>query len=364
MRETRIGLWDPTGLWGTRVFHAIKKMKDVRVSFAVYRPGGPLTYALRRLELVRDSSELFPELCFLDGTTEELAAVNKGQIEFLPLSALQYQDQAEMILDMTTQGDGGLGDDYQHFRGPVVCQHTAQKGLLIAPPVFRTKAGANRYHQSACIVSAIMPILYYLREWIRTVDLHVVMQVDEKTNDFTIPERLSAFRLVSSYERRLSSELDSLLNGEQQDEHRRHAHKFFTWPNMTVHSPTVLQFTGLSNYAVTIEMEVHENLTLDEVKGRIQAAPHTLLAQAPLDSTYQLNLARALPLALPPSIVFESSLKLDTRGKAQTLSMVVALDYHTIAVVPFLDAIYMLGKHTEPLPAMHQTDNDLGYAKR
>lgn len=352
MSETRIGVWDPTGLWGTRVLQAIKKMSAVTVSFAVYRPGGPLTYALRRLELVREPSQLFPELCFLEGTDEELGLVNKqagGRVQFLPLHTLRYREQADLILDMTTEGDGGLGNDYQRFPGAVVCQHTAKKGLLIAPPVFHAKAGANRYHQSACIVSAIMPILHCLRDWTKAVSLQVVMQIDEKTNDFTIPERLSAFRFVSSYGERLVRELDGLLN---------------------IHTrvPSVLQFTGLSNYAVTLEIELDGEVTLDQIKTNIQAAPHVLLARSPLDSTYQLNLSRALPLSIPPSVVFESSLRLDTQVKtstegARTLTMVVALDYHTIAVVPFLDAIYTLGKRSPPLEAMRQTDRDLGYAK-
>ena len=133
------------------------------------------------------------------------------------------------------------------------------------------------------------------------------------------------------------------------------------FPQQEIAVQAVVQIPSILHYQATLELELREQITYEELRRLFQEMPRIRLAPASVTSTYDINLARSFGDAIPPVVVFEHALFPPVGECSNTVRIVAAIYYRTAALLPNIDAIRILARNVDPLEAMEQTDRDMGF---
>lgn len=345
----RVGIRGAAGLLGSRFAAAIAQAEDIQLTVGIYKNDPTLQRMMDRCKfggpLARDT---FPKQMYLDECEEVIAKINSdaaGRVVFLPIKELDLGQACDIIVDAAAPGMGhALQSQYQEFPGPVILQDGEYpRGRLIAPPVMAPPQGGNRFRQGGCFLSGVVPVLAAFQDIAKSARMHLVMQYDGRESDFLITERVNTFRIADMYIPRMEDELAQLF------------------PEMAIVVESVIQIPGMLHYAVSLEIKTRDAISAAMVYERFNNIPHVRVLPDSVMSTYDINLARVIDDRVPPILVFGGSLRVVAQGDGSMVRVKLALYYRTLAVLPNIDAVRILACETDPIEAMRQTDQDMGF---
>lgn len=345
----RVGIRGAAGLLGSRLATYIARTKDIQLTVGIFRNDPTLQRMIDRYKfggpLVRNS---FPKQMYLDERDEIITEINKkviGITTFLPVRELDLKQSCDVIIDAATPTTKHvLQAQYQEFSGPIILQDGVYPcGRLIAPPIIAPPQAGNRFRQGGCFLSGVVPVLAVFRDIAKSVRMHLVMQYDGREKDFLITERVNTFRIADMYIPRMNDELAQLF------------------PDTEITIESVIQIPSMLHYAVCLEIETRSPISTSEVLEQLGDSPRIRVLPDSVMGTYDINLARVIDDRIPPILVFGGSVKIISHGDNSLIRMKLALYYRTLAVLPNIDAIRILGQGMDPIIAMRKTDQDAGF---
>jgi hypothetical protein len=353
MRKIRVGMRGVAGLLGSRLAAAIARTSDISLEIGTVIPDASLTRMLSRMDLLRGQN-ILPKEIFLDcpkhmgNTADVVRKLNKEQshIHFRMASQICWHKSCDVIVDTAyPAGDKSLEQMYHGFRGPILLQDgAAPHGTLVVPP-YREQGMGNVFRMGGCIISALLPVISPLQELVSSVRVtNVLTQYDGVEKDYLLQERTQALYIREDLRESVESSLRLML------------------PDAEVSVSSVVQIPSIPHYQATIEFELAEKITGDELRTRYSNAPHVMLAPPGVMSTYDINLARYFG-EMPPLLIFDGALTPERGKTSRTVRICMAIHYRAAVVLPNLDAIRILAQHMSPMAAMRQTDKDMGFSR-
>ncbi|MBI2552698.1 hypothetical protein HYW17_05365 [Candidatus Uhrbacteria bacterium] len=349
-KKIRVGIRGAAGLLGSRLASAAARSSDLECTAGVVVRDQTLERLLERIQINPQLKRELPTRMYLDASSRDaVTALNaeQGLIRFEHIDKLALNRECDVVVDTVyPHGRNPFADQYQHFRGFILLQDGAYpEGQLIVPPLTSANpAGAKQLRMSDCILSGVVPLLYPFKDITDGVRLQVLMQFDRREADYMIMERVNTVTVRRDLADRVQNQLGDLL------------------PQQRVRVNLVVQIPSLLHYCVTIHIQCREFLTHEQALERLGQMPHVALLPFGVTSTYDLNLARAFDDRIPPIMVVRDALEPRPGASSCFLQIVAFLYYRTVAVLPNLDAIRMLGRGLDPLQAMRQTDREMGFA--
>lgn len=342
--KIRVGLRGAAGLLGSRFAATVARVSDMELSVGIFKNDATLARMLERHKFGGSLAQVLPRKMYLDEPEKVVAEMNdstEGALHFLPLCALDLKRECDIVVDAAASSKHhALQAQYQEFPGCVILQDGSYPyGRLIAPPLITPPQGGNRYRQGGCFLSGVVPVLTAFQDILKSVRIYLVMQYDGRDTDFTITERLNTFRVADAYIPRMNDELSQLF------------------PETEIVVGQVIQIPGMLHYSVNLEAEIHHSISKEAVLERLANLPRVRVLPDSVMSTYEVNLVRVLDEKVPPIMVFGGSLQV----KRNSLRMMLALYYRTLAVLPNIDAVRMLARGMDPMEAMKKTDEDMGF---
>lgn len=352
----QVGIRRAAGLLGSRLGHAIRAASDMDLTVGVVLPDRTLDAVLNRCQIIGGYNRSLARQMYIQALKQsgerESAVVrrlNKAQelVHFEGASQLNWKKSCNVIVDTAyPAGKETFAEQYRHFPGIILLQDGATpEGRLIVPPLMVENQGTqtNVYRMGDCILSGIVPLLYPWREMASRIRVHMVTQFDGKEADYLITERAHAFYVRTDLRNKVEDDLSILF------------------PHQEVSVQTVVQIPSLLHYQATLEIDLRRSISHEEVKRLLQEMPRVQVMPAAVSSTYDINLARSFEDTIPPVMVFECALHPCVGERSNVVRIVAAIYYRTAAVLPNIDAIRILTCGTDPIAAMKQTDNDLGF---
>ncbi len=351
-KKIRVCIRGMAGLLGSRLALALHAQEDMEVVAGIVK-------ADASLEKILDPEwpvEATPPHLFLDGTKKQVAELNARQNHVRlqhanGLDGYALDRMCDVIVDCTPPGKSRQWNrQYNHFNGPVLLQSGEYpRGRLLAPPAMqaqRSDEPENMYRLGGCILAALGPVLSTLRGVAQGYSVTVVMQYDERVNDFPTNDRMMSMYLRDDHEETLQDELGVLF------------------PEKNPYVAGFLQVPQHDYYTLFVHFDSVNPLSGKDVKCLLEASPRILVLPAHYSSTYNLKYhlresAQALGKAVSPITVYS---KTDLESDVVTMRHRVRIGIYSklVAVLPNIDAIRMLATGMSPEEAMRKTDEYAG----
>ncbi len=335
MKKKNVLVRGASGLLAQRLISVMKLVPSINI-FGIYKYDPTL---VRMLEIWNIKNGM-PDFVFLDENERIIEkvckefGVNFDSVEMFDISGI------DIVVDTTPMTK--QFSLYQHFKGPIIMQDGMYpKGKLISLPKDgkRFGDGDHRFRQGGCILSGIVPILYILEDLIEKVEMKILMQEDERGNDYLISERLTSVRHDDGACEQISEELTILF------------------PSFDSGLFSITKVPGLINYQVEFFFTFKKKLSKEDFVELIHNSglKRVQILNSNIKSGYTLNLARSMPGAesIPPIHIFSSLYK--NLGE-RTVSVTASLYHRTLPILANLDSIFHLGFGLNPLKAMERTD--------
>src|SRR3989338_230032 len=216
-RKVKVGIRGIAGLLGKRLAREIRKQPDMEIAFGILRCDSTLEMLLSS---PTDLSWMKEMPLYLDDKTERIKECNESQKEISFKSAntdLNLKDECDILIDAASPGTREKWDErYRGFKKPVIIQSGEYPyGRLVSPPLIEEGHG-NIYRQGGCILSGVSPVLAALKEEMKGVRIHVLMQYDKKLNDFPTNQKIHSIYLDDTSGEILRKEVQYLLREQAQ----------------------------------------------------------------------------------------------------------------------------------------------------
>ena len=347
-RKVKVGIRGIAGLLGKRLAREIRKQPDMEIAFGILRCDSTLEMLLSS---PTDLSWMKEMPLYLDDKTERIKECNESQKEISFKSAntdLNLKDECDILIDAASPGTREKWDErYRGFKKPVIIQSGEYPyGRLVSPPLIEEGHG-NIYRQGGCILSGVSPVLAALKEEMKGVRIHVLMQYDKKLNDFPTNQKIHSIYLDDTSGEILRKEVQSLLNGKE------------------VIVEGMLQVPGLDYYVVTFHLDTKRLLNGKVLREYLESRPRINIAPENFSSTYEIDhllreQAQAIGKSIPPIVVYGCDLDYVV-PRENNIRLRIAIYSRMIAVLQNIDAIRMLANGTTPVDAMKITDEYAGF---
>ena len=334
------------GLLGKRLAREIQKNPDIEITFGIVKNDETLKRFLYG-PFEDDMTWITNIPMYLDEGRAKVREMNglQQKIRFAPTDQINLGKKCDILVDTAAPGSRTKWDQrYEHFKKPVIIQSGEYSyGRLIAPPLIEeTKTQGNIYRQGDCILSALSPILTPLKSVARKIRVNILMQYDQRLQDYTTNQRINALYLRDDLERRLEGELKSLFNEQE------------------IIMENVIQKPGLDYYLATLHLDTNKPISGKDIRQILEERPRIKIAPDGMTSTYEIDHllreeAHALGRDISPIVLYSSDLN-DSQLKKKDIRIRATIYSKLIAVLPNIDAIRILARNMEPLTAMRTTD--------
>ncbi len=337
------------GLLGKRLAREIQKHPDIEITFGIVKNDE----TLRRLlySPFKDDMTWVTKIpIYLDEGRRKVQEINELQqkIRFEPADQLNLRKTCDILLDTAAPGSRENWDErYRHFEKPVILQSGEYPhGRLISPPLIEETNQGNIYRQGGCIVSGLSPILAAIQQLVNRIRVNVLMQYDQKLNDYPTNQITKATYFGDDQVTAVEEELKSLLNTKE------------------VKVDDLFKVPSLDYYTFSLHLEMKRPQSREKIREMLEQTPRIMIASESITSTYgidHLYKEEALSLGrdIPPIVLYGCDLQ--DGHKEREIRIRAAIFSKMIAVLPNIDAIRILAKGMEPLEAMKMTDHYTGF---
>lgn len=346
-----VGIRGMAGLLGKRLALEIQKHPDIEIICGILKNDETLKRFLYG-PFEDDMAWIRNIPMYLDEGRRIVQEINESQqkIRFGAADQLNLGKMCDILVDTAAPGSREKWDQrYEHFKKPVIIQSGEYPhGKLIAPPLIEEgKKQGNIYRQGDCILSALSPILAPFKSTAKRIRVNIVMQYDQRLQDYTTNQRINALYLRDDLGRQLEGELKSLFNEQE------------------MIMENVLQKPGLDYYLATLHLDTKKPMSGQYVRQMLEERPRIKIAPEGITSTYEIDHllreeAHALGRDIPPIVLYSSDLNY-SQPKKRDIRIRAAIYSRLIAVLPNIDAIRILARNMEPLTAMRMTDHYTGF---
>jgi len=338
------------GSLGNRLYISLQSQQDIVTAAGIVHEGPILHRAIQTLD-----TRNLPEYIFFDGSASGLERINAGQtrVKFAPLKD-DLGSLVDVLVDATNLSKGSQGN-LPDFEGVKIIQASAYPmGALVAPP-FTPLQGNNLYLNGDCIISALSPILYAVKDILSGVKLNALTQYTKALKDKPRDEVIHAVyiqngNLIEMYRRQIKQ----LLHG-----------------NIETSVLPINQIPALKYYTITLELGTTRDISTQELKNRLMNTPRIFLSPEGVDSTADIERMRKILMTnrfnyadIPPIVIYSDVLEGSDKAGPNTAMIFAVIDSTRIAAYANIDSIRTLSTNLSAMESMRKTDQYAGFVNQ